>query len=93
MVDDATGKTLSMLFEQETTEGAMRTLWAWIELYGLPRQIADSTLLRQVGFQSANAFVLTREPTEAEIKRGITKPKSHCGLKSVEKPVKNWALK
>jgi transposase len=31
MVDDATGKTLSMLFEQETTEGAMRTLWVWIE--------------------------------------------------------------
>jgi hypothetical protein len=40
--------------------------------------------LRQVGFQSANAFVLTREPTEAEIKRGITKPKSHFG-KACEK--------
>jgi transposase len=39
MVDDATGKTLSMLFEQETTEGAMRTLWAWIELYGLPKAL------------------------------------------------------
>jgi transposase len=75
MVDDATGKTLSMLFEQETTEGAMRTLWAWIGLYGLPKALYCD---------KKNAFVLTREPTEDEIKRGITKPKSHFG-KACEK--------
>jgi hypothetical protein len=75
MVDDATGKTLSMLFEQETTEGAMRTLWAWIGLYGLPKALYCD---------KKNAFVLTREPTEDEIKRGITNPKSHFG-KACEK--------
>jgi transposase len=75
MVDDATGKTLSMLFGQETTEGAMRTLWAWIGSYGLPKALYCD---------KKNAFVLTREPGEDEIKRGITKPKSHFG-KACEK--------
>ena len=36
MVDDATGKTLSLLDEQETTAGAMTLLWRWIERYGIP---------------------------------------------------------
>jgi hypothetical protein len=36
LVDDATGITLAILNEQETTEAAMRILWAWIELYGIP---------------------------------------------------------
>ena len=36
LVDDATGITLAILDEQETTEAAMRILWAWIERYGIP---------------------------------------------------------
>jgi hypothetical protein len=36
LVDDATGITLAMLSEQETTEAAMRILWAWIDKYGIP---------------------------------------------------------
>ena len=36
LVDDATGITLAIMKEQETTEAAMRILWAWIELYGIP---------------------------------------------------------
>ena len=36
MVDDATGTTLAIMSEQETTEAAMRILWAWIERYGIP---------------------------------------------------------
>jgi hypothetical protein len=36
LVDDATGTTLAIMNEQETTEAAMRILWAWIELYGIP---------------------------------------------------------
>jgi hypothetical protein len=75
MVDDAAGKTLSMLFEQETTEGAMRTLRAWIGSYGLPKALYCD---------KKNAFVLTREPGGDEIRRGITKPKSHFG-KACEK--------
>ena len=36
LVDDATGITLAVLSEQETTEAAMRILWAWIDTYGIP---------------------------------------------------------
>jgi len=36
LVDDATGITLGIMSEQETTEAAMRILWAWIDLYGIP---------------------------------------------------------
>jgi transposase len=36
MVDDATGKTLSQLQEQETTWAAVDVLRAWIEKYGVP---------------------------------------------------------
>ena len=35
MVDDATSTTLSMMDNEETTEAAMRTLWLWIERYGV----------------------------------------------------------
>jgi hypothetical protein len=36
MVDDATGVTLSMMSEEETTEAAMTLLWKWIETFGIP---------------------------------------------------------
>ena len=36
MVDDATGETLGRLEEQETTAGAMKLLWSWIDKYGIP---------------------------------------------------------
>jgi transposase len=36
MVDDATGKTLSLLDTGETTEGIFRTLQCWVERYGIP---------------------------------------------------------
>jgi transposase len=36
MIDDATGQTMSLLDEQETTVGAMKLLWQWIERYGIP---------------------------------------------------------
>jgi transposase len=36
MVDDATTTTFARLFSEETTEAAMRTLWGWIENYGIP---------------------------------------------------------
>ena len=75
LVDDATGKSLGMFFDEETTEGAMRTLWRWIELYGIPKALYCD---------KKNAFVLTREPTDEELRKGITKPKSHFG-KACEK--------
>lgn len=73
MIDDATGKSLGMFFEEETTEAAMRTLWRWIELYGIPKALYCD---------KKNAFVLTREPTDDELRQGITKPKSHYGKAS-----------
>lgn len=36
MVDDATGKTLGLFDEQETTAAAMTLLWKWIDKYGIP---------------------------------------------------------
>jgi transposase len=39
MVDDATGKTLAMMSEEETTIAAMQVLWAWVEKYGIPKAL------------------------------------------------------
>ena len=36
MVDDASGVTLANFEEEETTAGAMKLLWKWIEKYGIP---------------------------------------------------------
>jgi hypothetical protein len=38
-VDDATERRFGLLFEQETTEAAMRTLWGWIRRYGVPQAL------------------------------------------------------
>jgi hypothetical protein len=63
MVDDATGTTLAFFCEQETTEAAMRLLWRWIELYGIPQALYCDR---------KNAFVIDREPTLEEQLAGIT---------------------
>lgn len=39
MVDDATGMTLSRLETSETVSAVMRTLWQWVEKYGIPMAI------------------------------------------------------
>lgn len=39
MVDDATGRTLSMLCDGESTRNAMMILRKWIEKYGIPHSI------------------------------------------------------
>ena len=57
MVDDATGTTLSSMAEEETTEAAMRTLWSWIERYGVPKALYTD---------KKNVFVTDREPTIEE---------------------------
>jgi hypothetical protein len=36
LMDDATGRTLAAMNEQETKEAAKRILWAWVDLYGVP---------------------------------------------------------
>jgi len=57
LVDDATAKMGGEFFEQETTEGAMRVLWRWIELYGIPRALYTD---------HKNVYVIDREPTPDE---------------------------
>ena len=57
MVDDGTSRMDGRFFEQETTEGAMRVLWRWIELYGVPRALYTD---------HKNVYVIHREPTPQE---------------------------
>jgi hypothetical protein len=59
MVDDATGKTLSELHEQETTWAAVEVLRAWIEKYGVPHALYTDW---------KNVYL--REPTAKERLRG-----------------------
>jgi len=57
MVDDATGMTVALMDEQETTSLAMRTLWRWLRRYGIPRALYTD---------KKNVFVTNREPTIEE---------------------------
>ena len=57
MVDDATGESLALMAEKETTELAMGALWLWCERYGIPKALyADRK----------NVYVTKREPTMEE---------------------------
>ena len=57
MVDDATSITLSLMAKEETTEAAMRLLWAWIKRYGIPASVYCDR---------KNVYVTEREPTPQE---------------------------
>ena len=57
LVDDATGTTLAIMNEQETTEAAMRILWAWVERYGIPLALYCDL---------KNVYLSDREPTVEE---------------------------
>lgn len=57
LVDDATGTTLAIMNEQETTEAAMRILWAWVERYGIPLALYCDL---------KNVYLSDREPTLEE---------------------------
>ena len=57
MVDDATGRTLALLSEEETTAAAMKVLRAWVKKYGVPKAL-------YVDWK--NVYVTQREPTVEE---------------------------
>lgn len=61
MVDDATKTTLSLMDKEETTDVAMRLLWAWIDEYGIPEALY---------VDRKNVFVTDREPTLEEQLKG-----------------------
>jgi transposase len=67
MVDDAEGRSLAMLFEQETTGAAMTLLSCWIRKYGIPQALYGDR---------KNAYVSNREPSIQEQLAGI-EPQSH----------------
>lgn len=57
MVDDATGMTLGLMSEEETTVAAMEVLWAWVERYGIPKALY---------VDRKTVYITQREPTVAE---------------------------
>lgn len=57
LVDDATAKMSGRFELEETTEGAMRALWEWIERYGIPRALYTDR---------KNVYVTPRQPTADE---------------------------
>ena len=63
MVDDATGTTLALMAEEETTEAAMRLLWEWVERFGVPQALYTD---------KKSVFVADREPTLEEQLAGET---------------------
>ena len=70
MIDDATNTRLSRFYEAETIEAGMGVFSLWIQSYGIPQALYCD---------KKNAFVLTREPTDAELLAGVSEPKSHFG--------------
>src|SRR5690606_23484094 len=57
LVDDATGCTYSLMFEEETTEAAMQVLWGWITRYGIPQALY---------VDRKSVYITDREPTVEE---------------------------
>ena len=70
MIDDATNTRMSRFYEEETIAGVMEVFSCWIRKYGIPEALYCD---------KKNAFVLTRDPTDDELLRGIIEPKSHFG--------------
>jgi transposase len=57
LVDDATGRCMTLLAEEETTEAAMALVQRWIERYGIPKALyADRK----------NVYITERAPTLQE---------------------------
>jgi len=57
MVDDATGRTMALMSEEETTASAMKLLWLWIDRYGIPKALYTD---------KKNVYLTERDPTIEE---------------------------
>ncbi|MCX5758699.1 MAG: hypothetical protein NTU83_09385 [Candidatus Hydrogenedentes bacterium] len=78
MVDDATGRTLSLMATGETLDIVMRTLWQWIERYGIPKALYTDR---------KNIFKSDRAPTLEEQLAGekpMTAFEKACTLLGIE---------
>ncbi len=69
MIDDASGRVFALFDDEETISIAMRTLWGWIERYGIPKAVYTDY---------KNVYVTDREPTVEEQLRG-ERPPTHFG--------------
>jgi len=61
MVDDATGTTMALMAEDETTEAAMRLLQHWIRTYGIPMALYTDR---------KNVYILDRASKPEELFEG-----------------------
>jgi hypothetical protein len=70
MSGDATNRRLALFFEEGTTVGAMSASSLWIRRRGMPQALCCD---------KKSAFVLIREPTDAESLAGTAKPNGRFG--------------
>jgi hypothetical protein len=70
LVDDATGASMSLMAEEETTEAAMRALWQWVERHGVPQALY---------LDKKSVYLALRPPTLEEQLRG-EEPLTHFGV-------------
>ena len=69
MIDDATGKSLGYMDDQETTKAAIATLKKWLLKYGVPQSLYTDR---------KNIYITDREPSEREKREG-TGPLTNFG--------------
>ena len=69
MIDDAQGTVFALIDGEETIDLAMRTLWGWIERYGLPKALY---------VDHKNVYITPRAATREEELRGEP-PLTHFG--------------
>lgn len=75
MVDDATGKTMSIFSPQETAETAMKLLWQWILQYGIPVALYTDR---------SNIYIAKREPSmEEKLKGDLPLTQFGCACKKL----------
>lgn len=69
MIDDATGTVFALFDPEETISIAMRSLWGWIERYGIPQALYTDY---------KNVYITDRGATIEEQLRG-ERPQTHFG--------------
>jgi hypothetical protein len=79
LVDDATGTTLALLTEQETTEAAMKVLQQWIKRYGVPQALYVDLKGVYVSWKDAK-----RDAEELEKNEGFTHFSRACEKLGIE---------
>jgi hypothetical protein len=82
LVDDATGITMALLMNGETTEGALRLLKYWVERYGLPKAIYVDLKTVYVSPLSARCGLNKKSGQHAEI--GFTQFSVACAQLGIE---------